>query len=57
MSAGILYTDNIFNSYTMNQNRKIISLVTPIIDSANGKVVCRVCHDDGEYVSKPVRGN
>lgn len=32
------YTDNIFNSYTMNQNRKIISLVTPIIDSANGKV-------------------
>ena len=32
------YTDNIFNSYTMNQNRKIISLVTPIIDRANGKV-------------------
>lgn len=32
------YTDNIFNSYTMNQNRKIISLVTPIIDSDNGKV-------------------
>lgn len=32
------YTDNIFNSYTMNQNRKIISLVTPIIDSDNGKI-------------------
>lgn len=27
------YEDNIFESYTMNQNQKIVSLVTPIIDS------------------------
>ena len=31
------YTDNIFNSYTMNQNRKIISLVTPNIGSYVGE--------------------
>ena len=34
------YNDNLFPAYTMNQNRKIISLVTPILDS--------------EYVSKSV---
>lgn len=32
------YTDNIFPSYTMNQNRKLIALVTPVIDSDNGKI-------------------
>lgn len=31
-------TDNIFSSYTMNQNRKIVSLITPMIDSDNGVV-------------------
>lgn len=30
------FNDNIFSSYTMDQNRKIISLVTPIEDSENG---------------------
>ncbi len=32
------YTDNIFPAYTMNQNRKLISLITPILDSDNGKI-------------------
>lgn len=32
------YTDNLFPSYTMNQNRKIISLVTPIMDSDYGRI-------------------
>lgn len=32
------YNDNLFPAYTMNQNRKIISLVTPILDSDNGKI-------------------
>lgn len=32
------YTDNIFPAYTMKQNRKLISLVTPILDSDNGKI-------------------
>lgn len=30
------FTDNIFSSYTMNQNRKIVSLVTPVTDMDNG---------------------
>lgn len=30
------YTDNIFSTYTMNQNRKIVSLVTPVMDGENG---------------------
>lgn len=30
------FTDNIFSSYTMNQNRKIAALVTPVIDRDNG---------------------
>lgn len=32
------FNDNIFSSYTMDQNRKIISLVTPIEDSENGRI-------------------
>lgn len=32
------FNDNIFSSYMMDQNRKIISLVTPIEDSENGYV-------------------
>ena len=32
------YTDNIFASYTMSQNRKIVSLVTPMIDNNNGQI-------------------
>ncbi|MGN0141813.1 MAG: histidine kinase [Roseburia sp.] len=32
------FTDNIFSSYTMSQNRKIVSLVTPIEDSDNGRI-------------------
>lgn len=32
------YNDNIFTAYTMNQNRKIISLVTPITDSDYGNL-------------------
>lgn len=32
------FNDNIFSSYTMNQNRKIICLVTPIIDNENGTI-------------------
>lgn len=32
------YTDNIFSAYTMNQNRKIISLVTPIMDGDNVRI-------------------
>ena len=32
------YYVNLFPAYTMNQNRKIISLVTPILDSDNGKI-------------------
>ena len=32
------FNDNIFSSYTMRQNCKIISLVTPIIDSENGQI-------------------
>ncbi len=32
------YTDDIFSSYTMNQNRKLVSLVTPITDSDNGQI-------------------
>lgn len=32
------FTDNIFSSYTMNQNRKIVSLVTPVMDADYGQV-------------------
>lgn len=32
------FTDNIFSAYTMNQNRKIVCLVTPIADSDNGNI-------------------
>lgn len=32
------FTDNIFSSYTMSQNRKIVSLVTPIEDTDNGRI-------------------
>lgn len=32
------FTDNIFSSYTMNQNRKIVSLVTPVTDNDNGQI-------------------
>jgi len=32
------YIDNIFSSFTMNQNRKIISLVTPVEDYNNGRI-------------------
>lgn len=32
------YTDNIFASYTMSQNRKMVSLVTPMIDNDNGQI-------------------
>lgn len=32
------YTDHIFSSYTMDQNRKLISLVTPISDSEHGTI-------------------
>ncbi len=32
------FTDNIFSSYRMSQNRKIVGLVTPIIDSDNGQI-------------------
>ena len=32
------YYDNIFSTFSLNQNRKIVSLVTPIVDSANGTI-------------------
>jgi len=32
------YYDNIFSTFSLNQNRKILSLVTPVIDSANGQI-------------------
>lgn len=32
------YYDNIFPSYSLNQNRKIVSLVTPIEDGINGRI-------------------
>ena len=32
------YYDNIFSTFSLNQNRKILSLVTPIVDSANGQI-------------------
>ena len=32
------YTDNIFSSYTMDQNRKIMSLITPVEDRNNGMI-------------------
>lgn len=32
------FNDNIFSSYTMSQNRKIISLVTEVVDNENGKI-------------------
>lgn len=32
------FTDNIFSAYTMSQNRKIVSLVTPVTDSENGQI-------------------
>lgn len=32
------FNDNIFSSYTMSQNRKMISLVTPIMDNENGQI-------------------
>jgi len=32
------YYDNIFSSFSLNQNRKILSLVTPIVDSVNGQI-------------------
>lgn len=34
----INYVDNVFSSYTMDQDRKIISLVTPITDYKNGRI-------------------
>lgn len=32
------YTDKIFSSYTMDQNRKIMSLITPVEDRNNGTI-------------------
>lgn len=32
------FTDNIFSSYTMSQNRKIVGLVTPVMDNDNGQI-------------------
>lgn len=32
------YTDTIFSSFVINQNRKILSLITPITDYENGKI-------------------
>lgn len=32
------YTDNIFSSYRMSQNRKIVSFVTPVMDNDNGQI-------------------
>lgn len=32
------FKDNIFSSYTMSQNRRIVSFVTPVIDSDNGQI-------------------
>ncbi len=32
------YTDNIFSSYTMDKNRKIMSLITPVEDRNNGTI-------------------
>ena len=32
------YTDNIFSSYTMDQSRKIMSLITPVEDRNNGTI-------------------
>lgn len=32
------YTDNIFSSYTMDQNRKIMSLIIPVEDRNNGTI-------------------
>ncbi len=32
------YYDNIFSSYSLNQNRKILSLITPIMDDTNGRI-------------------
>ena len=32
------YTDNIFSSYTMDQNRKIMSLITQVEDRNNGTI-------------------
>lgn len=32
------FNDNIFSSYTMSQKRKMISLVTPIMDNENGQI-------------------
>ena len=32
------FTDNIFSSYTMNQNHKIACFVTPVTDSDNGQI-------------------
>lgn len=32
------FNDNIFSSYRMSQNRKIVSLVTPIVDAENGYI-------------------
>jgi len=32
------YYDNIFSTFSLNQNRKILSLVTPIMDSVNGQI-------------------
>lgn len=32
------YYDNIFSTFSLNQNRKILSLVTPIVDSVNGQI-------------------
>lgn len=32
------YNDHIFSSYTMSQNRRLASLVTPVTDSDNGRI-------------------
>lgn len=32
------FNDNIFSSYMMSQNRKIVSLITPIVDAENGYI-------------------
>ena len=32
------YHDNIFSAYTLNQNLKLIALITPIVDRKNGRI-------------------
>ena len=50
------FNDQIFNSYTMRQNRKILSLVTEIKDSDSGTLGNdRGGYDDGKHVSQSLR--